>query len=117
MHKRRLLAIAIALMLTLVTTAMWSASTVLREGDQDANFLEDSGSEVGTEEAPQTEKRKGNKVARIFTAPFRALGKLFGKNNNKLQRMSDKDADKFESVGVLKVNDERTRAAFEDSAV
>lgn len=113
MHKRRLIAIAIALMLTLVTTAMWSASTIVREGDADANFLEDSGTTVGVEEAPNTEKKKGNKVARIFTAPFRALGKLFGKDNNKLQRMSDKDAEKFESVGVMKVTDERTRAAME----
>lgn len=116
MHKRRLIAIAIALMLTLVTTAMWTASTIVREGDADANFLEDSGSTVGAEEAPNTEKKKGNKVARIFTAPFRALGKLFGKNDNKLQRMSEKDADKFESVGVMKVNDERTRAALENRA-
>ena len=116
MHKRKLIAIAIALMLTLVTTAMWSASTIVREGDADANFLEDSGSTVGAEDAPLTEKKKGNKVARIFTAPFRALGKLFGKNDNKLQRMSEKDAEKFESVGVLKVNDERTRAAMENRA-
>ena len=116
MHKRRLIAIAIALMLTLVTTAMWSASTIVREGDSDANFLEDSGATVGVEEAPNTEKKKGNKVARIFTAPFRALGKLFGKNDNKLQRMSDKDAEKFESVGVMKVSDERTREAMENRA-
>jgi len=116
MHKRRLIAIAIALMLTLVTTAMWSASTIVREGDADANFLEDSGSTVGAEEAPNTEKKKGNKVARIFTAPFRALGKLFGKNDNKLQRMSERDAGKFESVGVMKVTDERTRAAMENRA-
>ena len=116
MHKRRLIAIVIALMLTLVTTAMWSASTIVREGDADANFLEDSGSSVGAEEAPNTEKKKGNKVARIFTAPFRALGKLFGKNDNKLQRMSEKDAEKFESVGVMRVKDERTRAALENRA-
>lgn len=116
MHKRRLIAIAIALMLTLVTTAMWSASTIVREGDADANFLEDSGTAIGVEEAPNTEKKKGNKVARIFTAPFRALGKLFGKNDNKLQRMSEKDAAKFESVGVMKVSDERTRVAFESRA-
>lgn len=116
MPKRRIVAIAIALMLTFVTTAMWSASTIIREGDPDANFLEDSGSTVGTEDAPSTEKKKGNKVARIFTAPFRALGKLFGRNDNKLQRMSEKDADKFESVGVMKVNDERTREAMENRA-
>lgn len=116
MHKRRLVAIAIALMLTLVTTAMWSASTIVREGDSDANFLEDNGSSVGAEDAPVTEKKKGNKVARFFTAPFRALGKLFGKNDNKLQRMSEKDADKFESVGVMRVDDERTREAIENRA-
>ena len=116
MHKRRLIAIAIALMLTLVTTAMWSASTIVREGDADANFLEDSGVTVGAEEAPNTEKKKGNKVARIFTAPFRALGKLFGKKDNKLQRMSEKDAERFESVGVMRVTDERTRAAMENRA-
>ena len=116
MHKRRLIAIAIALMLTLVTTAMWSASTIVREGDADANFLEDSGSTVGAEEAPNTEKKKGNKVARIFTAPFRALGKLFGKNDNKLQRMTEKDAERFESIGVMKVTDERTREAMENRA-
>src|SRR4029453_14385557 len=62
MHKRRLIAIAIALMLTLVTTAMWSASTIVREGDPDANFLEDSGSTVGAEDSSVTEKKKGNKV-------------------------------------------------------
>ncbi|MDQ3474405.1 MAG: tetratricopeptide repeat protein [Acidobacteriota bacterium] len=116
MHKRRLIALAIALMLTFVTTAMWSASTIVREGDADANFLEDSGTTVGVEEAPNTEKKKGNKVARIFTAPFRALGKLFGKNDNKLQRMSEKDAEKFESIGVLRVSDERTREAMENRA-
>ena len=116
MHKRRLIAIAIALMLTLVTTAMWSASTIVREGDADANFLEDSGTTVGVEEAPNTEKKKGNKVARIFTAPFRALGKLFGKNDKKLQRMSDKDAERFESVGVMRVSDERTREAMANRA-
>lgn len=115
MPKRRVVAIAIALMLTLVTTAMWSASTIVREGDPDANFLEDSGSTVGTEESPLTEKKKGNKVARIFTAPFRALGKLFGKKD-KLQRMTEEDAEKFESVGVLKVDDERTRAAMDNRA-
>ena len=116
MHKRRLVAIAIALMLTLVTTAMWSASTIVREGDPDANFLEDSGSTVGAEDSSVTEKKKGNKVARIFSAPFRALGKLFSKNDNKLQRMSEKDAAKFESVGVMKVSDERTREAIENRA-
>ncbi|MGH9879868.1 MAG: tetratricopeptide repeat protein, partial [Pyrinomonadaceae bacterium] len=43
----------------------------------------------------------GNRFVRAFTAPFRALGRLFGggkKNNDKLQRLSKKDIEKFEST-------------------
>ncbi|MGI8735221.1 MAG: tetratricopeptide repeat protein [Pyrinomonadaceae bacterium] len=118
MHKRRLVAIAIALMLTFVVTAMWSAATIEREGDLDANIMEDAGSSVGeaTEDSPVTEKKKGgNKVARIFGAPFRALGKLFGGKSNKLQRMSENDMDKFESVAVMRVDDQRSRDAKQTS--
>lgn len=111
MRKRRLIAFLIALALTCGVTAMWSAATLEREGDPDANVLEDSGSVAGdvNENGQVSEKKKGgNKVARIFTAPFRAFGKLFGrKDDNKLQRMSDKDAEKFESVGVTRVDDNR----------
>lgn len=114
MYKRRLIAIGIALMLTFAATAMWSAATIQREGDPDTNLMEDSGSMAGEateEEQVTTEKKKGNKVARFFGAPFRALGKLFGGKKDRLQRMSDQDADKFESVGVMRVEDERSRAA------
>ena len=111
MRKRRLIAFLIALALTCGVTAMWSATTLEREGDPDANVLEDSGSLAGdvTENGQVTEKKKGgNKVARIFTAPFRAFGKLFSrKDDNRLQRMSAKDAEKFESVGVTRVDDNR----------
>ena len=39
MSKRRLLAIFVALVLTIAATAMWSASTIEREGDPDANVI------------------------------------------------------------------------------
>jgi Tfp pilus assembly protein PilF len=116
MYKRRLIAIAIAVMLTFAATVMWSAATIQREGDPDANVMEDSGSLAGEatenegEQAPE-QKKGGNKVARFFGAPFRALGKLFGHKDHKLQRMTEKDAEKFESVGVMRVEDERTREA------
>jgi Tfp pilus assembly protein PilF len=108
MSKRRILAILIALMLTVGATAMWSASTIEREGDPDAIVLEDSGSEAGTEvEQP---KKKGNKVVKVLTAPFRAVGRLFGGGNdeNKITRMTEKDAERFESVGVTRIEDART---------
>jgi tetratricopeptide (TPR) repeat protein len=106
MRKRTVIAISIAVVLTIGFTAMWTASTIEREGDAEANVIEDSGSAAGN----MTEKKKGgNKVVRIFAAPFKAFGRLFShKDDNKLQRMTDKDAEKFASVGVSRVDDSRT---------
>jgi Tfp pilus assembly protein PilF len=106
MSKRSLLAILIAFILTIAASAMWSASTIERDGDSDANAIEDSGSLAGNAPA---QKKSGNKVARIFAAPFKAFGRFFShKDDNKLQRMTEKDADKFVSVGVSRVDDVRT---------
>ena len=106
MSKRRLLAIFIAFVLAVAASAMWSASTTERDGDPDANAIEDSGSAAGNS---SDHKKKGNKVARIFAAPFKAFGRLFShKDDDKLQRMTEKDAEKFESVGVSRVDDSRT---------
>jgi Tfp pilus assembly protein PilF len=104
MSKRRLLAIFIAFVVVVGASAMWSASTTGREGDADANAIEDSGSAAGA-----SEHKGGNKVVKLFAAPFKAFGRLFShKDNNKLQRMTEKDAEKFESVGVSRVDDNRT---------
>ncbi len=105
MSKRRLLAILIALVVTVGVTAMWSASTIVREGDADANAIEDSGSPAGN----TSEHKGGNKVVKILAAPFKAFGRLFShKDDNRLQRMTEKDAEKFQSVGVSRVDDSRT---------
>lgn len=106
MNKRRLLAIFIAFVIAVAASAMWSASTIERDGDPDANAIEDSGSAAGN---ATDHKKSGNKVARIFAAPFKAFGRLFSrKGDNKLQRMSEKDAEEFESVGISRVADSRT---------
>jgi Tfp pilus assembly protein PilF len=104
MSKRSILAIFIAFVIAVAASAMWSASTTERDGDPDANVLEDSGSTAGN--APE-QKKSGNKVARIFAAPFKAFGHLFGHKDNKLQRMSEKDSEKFASVAVARVDDSR----------
>lgn len=107
MNKRRILAIFIAFVLTIAATAMWSASSIQREGDPDAIVLEDSGSEAG--EAPPV-KKGGNKIVKVFAAPFKAFGRLFGgKDENKLRRMTEKDAERFASVGVTKIEDARNQ--------
>ncbi|HEV7684050.1 MAG TPA: tetratricopeptide repeat protein [Pyrinomonadaceae bacterium] len=110
MSKRSILAIFIAFILAVAASAMWSATTTERDGDPDANAIEDSGSTAGNSSDPNSsEPKKGNKVARIFSAPFKAFGRLFShKDNNKLERMTEKDAEKFASVGVARVDDSRT---------
>lgn len=114
MNKRTLLAIFIAFVVTIGATAVWSASTVEREGDSDVNVLEDSGSLAGNDDDDaevKSKKKGGNKVVRVFAAPFKAFGRLFKrKDDNKLQRMTEKDAEKFETVGVARVEDSRSPA-------
>jgi Tfp pilus assembly protein PilF len=109
MKKRRIIAVLIAFILTIAATAMWSASTDERDGDPDAIVLEDSGSEAGTEEQ-QPKKKGGNKVVKVLAAPFKAFGRLFGggKDENKIERMTEKDAERFESVAFTRVEDARS---------
>ena len=107
MSKRRIIAVFIAFVLTIAATAMWSASTDEREGDPDAIVLDDSGSDAGV-----TQPKKGrNKVVKVIAAPFKAIGRLFGrgKDDDRLQRMSEKDAERFASVGVTKIDDATTQ--------
>lgn len=114
MNKRRILAVFIAFVLTIAATAMWSASTDEREGDADAIVLEDSGSEAGGSDQPR--KKGGNKVVKVLAAPFKAFGKLFGRGDdkNKIYRMTEKDAERFETAGVTRIDDARTTTTKKD---
>lgn len=104
MRTRTIIAIAIAFVLTLGVTALWSADTTGREGDTDANILTDNGSPTGRSAEG---KKSGNKIAKIFKAPFKAISKLFGgsADENRLRRLSEKDVAKFESAGTMRVSD------------
>ncbi|HEV8187636.1 MAG TPA: tetratricopeptide repeat protein [Pyrinomonadaceae bacterium] len=115
MNKRRILAVLIALVLTIAATAMWSASTIQREGDPDAIALEDSGSEAGVE---QPKKKGGNRVVKVLAAPFKLFGKMFGGGNeqNKVYRMTEKDAQRFESAGIEKIEDARHQGTRRDTS-
>ncbi|HEV2884771.1 MAG TPA: tetratricopeptide repeat protein [Pyrinomonadaceae bacterium] len=115
MRKRRLIAVVIAFVITVAATAMWSASTLEREGDTDANVLEDSGSNAG--ETPQ--KKKGNKVVRVIAAPFKAFGRLFrskDKDSSKTARLTEKDQQAFKTVAVTRIEDSRTPESTKPSA-
>jgi len=114
MKKRRVLAVLIALVLTVAATAMWSASTIQREGDPDAIVLEDSGAEAGNVDQP---KKKGNKVVKVLTAPFKMFGRLFGGDDtNKIHRMTEKDAERFESAGLTRIEDANNHPVKRDTS-
>ena len=116
MNKRRIIAVVIAFVLTIAATAMWSASTIEREGDPDAIVLEDSGSDAGNSD--QVKKKGGNKVVKVLAAPFKAFGRLFsrGDDTNKVHRMTEKDAERFAATGVTRIEDARNPAIKRDSS-
>ena len=65
----------------------------------------------------QKSEGQGNGFLRALGAPFRAIGRLFGrgkKNENKLERISEKDAKRFESVPGTQVS--KTTQAPETNA-
>jgi tetratricopeptide (TPR) repeat protein len=115
MRRRTIIAIAIAITLCFGVTAFWSAETTLRDGETDANIVADAGAETGQ----SVEKKKdGNKIVKVLSAPFRAFRRLFGggKDEGKLQRLSEKDVAKFESTAAARVADSRTPAEAKPSA-
>src|SRR6185503_10963714 len=63
----------------------------------------------------QAEKKGGNRLVKVVTFPFRAVGRLFGfgkkEDPNKLERLTQKDVKKFESAGVAKITDARSTTA------
>jgi Flp pilus assembly protein TadD len=115
MRRRTIIAIAIVLTLCFGITAYWSAETTGRDGDPDANIVRDAGSATGSN---LDNKKGGNKVVKVLTAPFRAFRKLFGggKDDGKPQRLTEKDVEKFESAGTARVNDSYTPATSQPSA-
>ncbi|MCA1558534.1 MAG: tetratricopeptide repeat protein, partial [Acidobacteria bacterium] len=107
MKKRTIIAILLAFTLTFGATAFWSeAFTDVREGDADTNIIEQNGAEAGKTK----DKKKGNGIISAIKSPFKAIGRLFGrgKSDDRLQRLTEKDVERFESTGVARVEDSRT---------
>ena len=106
MRTRRVIIIFVAFALLVSATALWDASGDERDGDTAANVVASSGAESGSDTAAP-KKKGGGLFGKIFKAPFKAVGKLFGKggDDGKLARMTEKDGERFESVGVVRVED------------
>jgi len=115
MCNRTINAFLIALILTAGVTTFWTATTTERDGDEAARVVAADGSPTGTAEdtavAEEKPKKKGNRFARFFKAPFKAVGKLLGGDEDRVRRLSEKDVAKFESAPLMRVEDSRTERA------
>lgn len=104
MFKRTVIVLSL---LVLVTSAMSIPKVrgVLMTPDEEAML------EAASQEVEKSEKKGGNKFVGALKFPFKAIGRIFGagKNNDKkLERLSRKDVEKFEAVGMTRVIDART---------
>ena len=67
---------------------------------------------AATDDADVKQDGGGNRFVKVLAAPFKAIGRLFGrggkKDDNKLHRLSEKDVKKFETSTMTKVVDART---------
>ncbi len=106
MNTRRVIIIVFAFALIVSATALWDVSGDERDGDTAANVVAASGAEAGSD-AQAPKKKGGGLFGKILKAPFKAVGRMFGKGDDdgKLARMSERDAERFESVGVMRVED------------
>ncbi|HEX8685854.1 MAG TPA: tetratricopeptide repeat protein [Pyrinomonadaceae bacterium] len=110
MNTRRVIIIFVTFALAVSATALWDASGDERDGDTAANVVASSGAEAGAD-ASAPKKKGGGLFGKILKAPFKAVGKLLGRggDDGKLARMTEKDGERFESVGVVRVEDRDNR--------
>lgn len=103
MLKRLLTALALTLMLVFAAFPIQPVQGVLMTpAEMEMVNVEPAGADG--------QAKKGNAFVRVITAPFKAIGRLFGagKKDNKLHRLSEKDVKKFETAGTLRVVDATT---------
>ena len=111
MLKRSLIILSLSVALVVAVEPLQTVHGVVLTGSEwlDANTVEaGAASAATTASIPKGQSDgQGNGFLRALGAPFRAIGRLFGrgkKNENKLERISEKDAKRFESVPATQVS-------------
>jgi Flp pilus assembly protein TadD len=114
MNTRRVVIIFAAFALLVSATALWDAQGDERDGDTATNVVAASGAEAGAD-APAPKKKGGGLFGKILKAPFKAVGRLFGREggaDGRVARMTERDAERFQSAAVVRVEDrDNTRPA------
>lgn len=102
MLKRTLIVLAMAVAMVVVIEPLQTVHGILMTVEEAMALDSASLAANGDNSAP-----KNNSFGRAISAPFRALGRLFGKGKkdpNKLERISEKDVKKFESAPPVEVS-------------
>ncbi|MDQ3257655.1 MAG: tetratricopeptide repeat protein [Acidobacteriota bacterium] len=70
--------------------------------------------EVSKVSALSAEPKKSNGFWRVVKSPFKGLAKLFGagRDDGKPRRMTEKDSERFESAGLVRLSDSSTPTAY-----
>ena len=103
MLKRISLVMFLAASLVIGVSGLRSAQTIVLSDEEVAALNQADGlTEIGAKQD------RGNTFVRVLKAPFKAIGRLFGrgkKDDNKLHRLSEKDVKKFETARLTRVVD------------
>ncbi len=90
----------------------WSASVAEQVAVEEAAAVDSNNDGTTKDSADTTKKKRGNGFVRVLSAPFRAFGRLFGggskKNDQQARRISNKEAEKFESTALTRIKDATT---------
>jgi Tfp pilus assembly protein PilF len=107
MLKRSIIVFSLTLLLVTSAVPLHHSVRGVIMTPEEVEMLDAASKSVEDNQSP----KGGNTFVRVLKAPFKAIGRLFGigrKDDKKLRRLSRKDVEKFESVGMAKVVDART---------
>lgn len=114
------LTVALVLMLALVVGLDSHHRTVISSVLTDEEIMMLSETTDAEPQELETKKDGGNRLVKVVTFPFKAVGRLFGagkKDNNKFRRLSKKDVEKFETTTLTRVVDANSAPTSEPAAV
>ncbi|HKR58370.1 MAG TPA: tetratricopeptide repeat protein [Pyrinomonadaceae bacterium] len=102
MIKRTLLVLFLTVTLVFGVSGLQAAHTIVLSDEEVAALSQADGS------LTSLGAKQGNGFVRALKAPFKAIGRLFGrgkKDDNKLHRLTEKDVESFESTKFTRVTD------------
>jgi Flp pilus assembly protein TadD len=104
MLKRILIVLSISVVAVLALEPVQSVHGILLT---DSEVRQLDAADNSTSDLSSSQDGSGNKFVRALRAPFKAIGRLFGrgKKENKLERLTEKDVKNFDSARVTRIED------------